>query len=47
MGADQGTAFGTACDLRRSIKKRFDKEGIKISCPARYIIGTERSIEKH
>ncbi|MCP8309930.1 MAG: mechanosensitive ion channel [Candidatus Methylarchaceae archaeon HK01B] len=46
MGADQGTAFGTACDLRRSIKKRFDKEGIKISCPARYIIGTERSIEK-
>jgi len=41
MGKDQGTAFGTACDIRRSTKKRFDKEGIKMCCPARYITTTE------
>ncbi|MCP8322746.1 MAG: mechanosensitive ion channel [Candidatus Methylarchaceae archaeon HK02M2] len=43
-GKDQGTAFGTACDLRRSIKKRFDKEGIRICCPARYITGVEKNL---
>jgi small-conductance mechanosensitive channel len=34
---DQGTAFGTGCDLRFSIKKRFDEVGIKLSCQAMFI----------
>ena len=38
MAKDQPTAFNTGCDLRFSIKRRFDKAGIKLSCPARYII---------
>lgn len=35
---DQPTAFGTACDLRYAIKKRFDQEGIRLSCPTRYVV---------
>ena len=38
MGRDQGAAFSAAVDLRRSIKKRFDEEGIKMSCITNYII---------
>ena len=38
MAKDQSTAFNTGCDLRFSIKRRFDKEEIKLSCPSRYII---------
>jgi small conductance mechanosensitive channel len=37
MAKDQPTAFNTGCDLRFSIKRRFDKSGIKLSCPTRYI----------
>lgn len=40
MAKDQGTAFGTACDLRRMIKKRFDEEGIRFSTPVRYVVTT-------
>lgn len=38
LAEDQPTAFGTGVDLRRSIKKQLDKEKIRISAPARYII---------
>jgi small-conductance mechanosensitive channel len=38
MAKDQPTAFNAGCDLRFSIKRQFDKAGIKLSCPARYII---------
>jgi small-conductance mechanosensitive channel len=38
LSKDQPTAFNTGCDLRLSIKRQFDKEGIKLSCPVRYII---------
>lgn len=37
LAKDQSTAFGTACDLRLSIKKKFDAAGIKLSCPTLYI----------
>jgi small conductance mechanosensitive channel len=51
MAKDQSTAFGAACDIRRSVKRRFDEEGIRISCPSRYIISsssptTEKSVDK-
>ncbi len=35
---DQGTAFKAACDLRLAIKRRFDKEGVALSRPTRYIV---------
>jgi small conductance mechanosensitive channel len=38
LAKNQPTAFGTACDLRFSIKKQFDDAGIRISCPTRYIV---------
>jgi small conductance mechanosensitive channel len=38
MAKDQPTAFNTGCDLRFSIKRQFDKAGIKLSCPSRYIV---------
>lgn len=38
LAKDQPTAFNTAVDLRKKIKKRFDKAKIKFSMPARYII---------
>jgi small conductance mechanosensitive channel len=38
MAKDQPTAFNTGCDLRFSIKRRFDRARIKLSCPARYIL---------
>ncbi|MEM3509685.1 MAG: mechanosensitive ion channel family protein [Nitrososphaerales archaeon] len=41
MAKDQGTAFRTAVELRRSIKKRFDEEGIKMSCVTNYIIPSQ------
>lgn len=31
MAKDQPTAFGTACQLREAIKKRFDKAGIEFA----------------
>ncbi len=42
LAKDQSTAFGTACDLRLAIKKKFDKAGIKLSCPAMYITPDSR-----
>jgi small-conductance mechanosensitive channel len=38
MAKDQPTAFGTECEIREQIKKRFDEEGIEIPFPRRYII---------
>jgi hypothetical protein len=43
LSKDQPTAFNTGCDLRLSIKREFDKQGIKLSCPARYIAPEYRS----
>jgi small-conductance mechanosensitive channel len=37
LAKDQSTAFTTACDLRLTIKKKFDEAGLKLSCPALYI----------
>jgi small-conductance mechanosensitive channel len=37
LAKDQPTAFNAGCDLRLTIKRQFDKEGVKLSCPARYI----------
>jgi small-conductance mechanosensitive channel len=42
LAKDQPTAFNTGCDLRLSIKRQFDKDGIKLSCPARYIVPDSR-----
>jgi len=42
LAKDQPTAFDTACAIRRTIKKRFNEEGIRISCPVRYMIPTEK-----
>jgi len=41
LAKDQPTAFGTGVDLRRSIKKRFDEEGIKFSISGRYLLNKE------
>lgn len=38
LSKDQPTAFNTGCELRLSIKRQFDRQGIKLSCPTRYII---------
>lgn len=35
---DKRFAWGTACDIRESVKKRFDKEGIEIPFPYRTIV---------
>jgi Small-conductance mechanosensitive channel len=35
---DRGVAFGTGCDIRESVKKRFDKEGVEIPFPYRTIV---------
>lgn len=35
---DRPTAWGTGCDIRESVKKRFDKEGIEIPFPYRTIV---------
>ncbi len=42
LAKDQSTAFNTACDLRMSIKKKFDEAGIKLSCPALYLAPDSR-----
>ena len=36
--ADPGKAFRMGCDLNKSIKQRFDKEGIEIPFPYRTIV---------
>ncbi len=38
LARDQPTAFGTGVDLRRSIKKRFDQEGIRFAVSGRYLL---------
>jgi len=38
LAKDQGTAFGAACDIRRAIKNRFDREGIRLSVPTRRVV---------
>ena len=35
---DRSIAFGSGCEIRESIKKRFDKEGIEIPYPYRTIV---------
>ena len=35
---DRGVAWGTGCDIRESVKKRFDKEGVEIPFPYRTIV---------
>lgn len=35
---DRPTAWGTGCDIRESVKKRFDKEGVEIPFPYRTIV---------
>lgn len=45
MAKDQATAFNTAIDLRRSIKRRFDEEGIKMSCITNYIIPSQITVK--
>ena len=35
---DRGAAWGTGCDIRESVKKRFDKEGVEIPFPYRTIV---------
>jgi small-conductance mechanosensitive channel len=34
---NRGLAFDTGCDIRESIKKRFDAEGIEIPYPYRNV----------
>jgi len=47
MTRDQPTAFRTACDLRKAIKKRFEEAGIDIPYPRRYVImGSEKKHNK-
>jgi small conductance mechanosensitive channel len=41
LAKDQSTAFDTACAIRRAVKKRFDEEGIRISCPTSVQYGVE------
>ncbi len=36
--ADRSEAYGTGCDLRESIKRRFDAEGIEIPFPYRTVV---------
>jgi len=38
---DRGYAWDTSCELRESVKKRFDKEGIEIPYPYRTIVFKE------
>lgn len=42
---DRSVAYSTGCDLRESIKKRFDAEGIEIPFPYRTIV-YKKDIEK-
>ncbi|VUT24805.1 MAG: Small-conductance mechanosensitive channel MscMJ [Candidatus Methanolliviera sp. GoM_oil] len=35
---DRGVAWGAGCDIRESVKKRFDKEGVEIPFPYRTIV---------
>ncbi len=35
---DPGTGFAMACDLKKSIKERFDKEGVEIPFPYRTLV---------
>ena len=37
-GVDNGTAYGMRCDLLRSLKARFDKEGIAFAYPHIHIV---------
>ncbi|WP_225419959.1 mechanosensitive ion channel family protein [Methanohalophilus profundi] len=39
---DRGFAYLTGCDIRESIKKRFDKEGIEIPFPYRTLVYKKR-----
>ncbi|MCD6247073.1 MAG: mechanosensitive ion channel family protein [Candidatus Diapherotrites archaeon] len=43
---DKPTGFRMACDLRESIKKRFDKEGIEIPYPYRTIVYKDAKAKK-
>jgi len=43
---DKPTGFRMACDLRESIKKRFDKEGIEIPYPYRTIVHKDSKTKK-
>ncbi|AEH61206.1 MscS Mechanosensitive ion channel [Methanosalsum zhilinae DSM 4017] len=36
--ADRSNAYGTGCELRESIKKRFDAEGVEIPFPYRTVV---------
>ena len=36
--ADRSNAYGTGCELRESIKKRFDSEGVEIPFPYRTVV---------
>lgn len=42
ISKDQPTAFNAGVDIRRAIKRRFDKEGIRFSVPTRYIVGSKQ-----
>ncbi|MEM4297046.1 MAG: mechanosensitive ion channel family protein [Nitrososphaerota archaeon] len=46
MCKDQPTAFITAAELREAIKKAFDKNGIEIPYPRRYIITQDKERPK-
>lgn len=41
MAKDQPRAFWTGCVIGRSIKGKFDQEGIRLSCPTRFIVSSE------
>lgn len=43
MAKDQPTAYTTATELRRSIKKRFDEEGIKFAVSGIYLVEGRKS----
>jgi small conductance mechanosensitive channel len=42
-GEDAGKAFQFTCDLYKSVKERFDKEGIEIPYPHRTVIYKKES----
>ncbi|MCI8879929.1 MAG: mechanosensitive ion channel family protein [Clostridiaceae bacterium] len=39
-GADNGAAFGMKCDLLRSLKNRFDREGLEFAYPHVHVVGS-------
>jgi len=40
MAKDQPTTFGTDYAIGRSTKGKFDQEGIRLSCPTRFIVSS-------